>query len=531
MPGSSPTLRRSDRGRCARGGSPSAIAAADAHTSPPASRTSSARARSPTRCGGGSSPDPQRTPRLGRSATRSSARNQPAASAASRASASSANRQTSGLASSAWAAARRSGRTGSGTRARVGSASTKARNRSLPRSSSTNAWSAGGSIQPGGTRRSAWLILRGVARRQFVAARRASRPTRPSRRSLPQHELAGLGICLTGICLIRTCPTTPWPSARHRHPTPLLWVGNLPPTTHCQRTPLLRPQRLRARAVSVTFLRPEDDPNPSVEAGLRAFQPLGHEHLNRVGGARDQSVDVRLGLEAGKDVVRDRPMVTATRPADADPKPEEVLRTDRLRDRAQSVVSGEAASEPGLQPAPLEVDVVVGDEQRSRVDLEETCGRSDRAAGVVHVRLGLEERDSPLPQSRLGQAAGELRSERGSEPSGELVDDHPADVVPRQLVLATGIAQTSDEKIECRGVVAAPTEEAHYPSAVPGSPPEPASASPPVSGCASAAPSGASSPSGTSTPSGSSVTSASSGSTISVGIVTVARTVSSRSSR
>ena len=48
---------------------------ADALTRPPAARTSSARARSPTRCGGGSRPEPQLTPRLGRSATRSSPRN------------------------------------------------------------------------------------------------------------------------------------------------------------------------------------------------------------------------------------------------------------------------------------------------------------------------------------------------------------------------------------------------------------------------------------------------------------------------
>ena len=73
---------------------PSASAVADAQTSPPRASTSSARARSPTRCGGGSSPEPQRTPRLGSSATRSGPRNQPAASAASRASASSGSRQT-----------------------------------------------------------------------------------------------------------------------------------------------------------------------------------------------------------------------------------------------------------------------------------------------------------------------------------------------------------------------------------------------------------------------------------------------------
>ena len=98
MPGSSPGARRIGSGLAPGGGIASASAAADALTSPPAASTSSARARSPTRCGGGSSPEPQLTPRLGRSATWSSPRNQPAASATSRASASSGVRMTSGLA-------------------------------------------------------------------------------------------------------------------------------------------------------------------------------------------------------------------------------------------------------------------------------------------------------------------------------------------------------------------------------------------------------------------------------------------------
>ena len=55
--------RRIVSGRRLPGGTPSAAPSADAQTSPPAASTSSARARSPTRCGGGSSPLPQRTPR------------------------------------------------------------------------------------------------------------------------------------------------------------------------------------------------------------------------------------------------------------------------------------------------------------------------------------------------------------------------------------------------------------------------------------------------------------------------------------
>ena len=122
-------------GRTSGGGMPSASAAADAHTSPPAARTSSARARSPTRCGGGSSPEACETPRLGRSATRSRPRNHDAPSAASRASASSGRRTSSPRPSSSYSVASTSGSAASETRARAGRAFVKAWKRSLAASS------------------------------------------------------------------------------------------------------------------------------------------------------------------------------------------------------------------------------------------------------------------------------------------------------------------------------------------------------------------------------------------------------------
>ena len=45
-------------------------------------------------------------------------------------------------------------------------------------------------------------------------------------------------------------------------------------------------------------------------------------------------------------------------------------------------------------------------------------------------------------------------------PSSELVDDHPADVVPILRVLAPGVPEAGDEKIQRRAVLS-PTEEAH----------------------------------------------------------------------
>ena len=88
-----------------------------------------------------------------------------------------------------------------------------------------------------------------------------------------------------------------------------------------------------------------------------------------------------------------------------------------LRDRAQAVVPGEPAAERGLQPALLEVDVVVDDEHRLRRRLEEPRGGADRAARLVHVRLGLEEREPRAVEPHLRELAGELRAPRAAVPA------------------------------------------------------------------------------------------------------------------
>ncbi len=64
----------------------------------------------------------------------------------------------------------------------------------------------------------------------------------------------------------------------------------------------------------------------------------------------------------------------------------------RPRDRAQAVVAGETAAEPGLEAADVEIDLVVDDEQAVERRLVEGRGGLDRTAGVVHVRVGLEQR-------------------------------------------------------------------------------------------------------------------------------------------
>ena len=98
-----------------------------------------------------------------------------------------------------------------------------------------------------------------------------------------------------------------------------------------------------------------------------------------------------------------RTRVAPPRAADADAQAEEVLRAEVLRERAQAVVAGEPSPGPRLHPARLEVDVVVDDEHLLGLDLEEAHRRADRAAGVVHVRLRLQQREAQVAEADLRQ--------------------------------------------------------------------------------------------------------------------------------
>jgi hypothetical protein len=98
-----------------------------------------------------------------------------------------------------------------------------------------------------------------------------------------------------------------------------------------------------------------------------------------------------------------------------------------------------------LQPADGEIDVVVHDEERLGLDLEEAGGRGDRLARLVHVRLRLEQRDAALADARLRDAAVELRLPGAAVPPRQLVDDHPAGVVPVALVPAARVPEARDE--------------------------------------------------------------------------------------
>jgi hypothetical protein len=113
-----------------------------------------------------------------------------------------------------------------------------------------------------------------------------------------------------------------------------------------------------------------------------------------------------------------------------------------------------------LQPARLEIDVVVHDRDRVGRHLVEARRGPERVAREVHVGLRLEQSEPEIAEPDLAELAGELRAERAVVPACQLVDDHPAGVVPVARVLAARIAETDDEEIERRGALPS-TKEAH----------------------------------------------------------------------
>src|SRR5580765_56996 len=115
-----------------------------------------------------------------------------------------------------------------------------------------------------------------------------------------------------------------------------------------------------------------------VEPGLRALEAGGVERLDGVGRARHDRLPVVVRLEVGQDVVRERSPVAASRAADTDAEAEEVLRSEVLRDRAKAVVTAEAAALARLKPPEVEVALVVHDQDRVGLDLEEPRRGADR---------------------------------------------------------------------------------------------------------------------------------------------------------
>ena len=188
---------------------------------------------------------------------------------------------------------------------------------------------------------------------------------------------------------------------------------------------------------------------------------------------------------------------------------------------------GEPAAHLQLEPAELEVALVVHDEHLAGLELVEARRAADGAARLVHERLRLEQRDLVAVEPDLRELAGELRLPRAAVPARELVEHEVPDVVAVARVFAAGIAEADDEQIERRPLTAGP--QPHRGLALGGalvagglgrSSPSPSASAP-----SAASPS----PASIASASAASAASASSASMARVGAVSVATTVSGSS--
>jgi hypothetical protein len=101
----------------------------------------------------------------------------------------------------------------------------------------------------------------------------------------------------------------------------------------------------------------------------------------------------------------------------------------------------------------------VHDEHFARLELVEPGRATDRAAGLVHVGLRLQQRDLVAVEPDLRELSRELRAPRAAVAARELLDDEMADVVPVARVLAARVAEPDDEQVERRPLTTGP--EAH----------------------------------------------------------------------
>src|SRR5688572_7501594 len=266
---------------------------------------------------------------------------------------------------------------------------------------------------------------------------------------------------------------------------------------------------------------------------LRSADRLGHKQaLRLISRGVHELGDLLPALrEAAQYVRRDDLRVRRIGPSDPHPDPLEVGRPELALQRLQPVVPGQAASEPRLDGAEWEVDLVVDREHAVEVDAERAARRPDGAAGLVHVRLRDED-----PHARPAGAGAPVRVQpcvlllraREPPPAGELVRHLEADVVAGARVAVAGVTEPDDQPVDLPAAAMAEEAQDSSPPDSSGAPSAGASPSP-SAGASPSSPSGASigSPSSPTSSASSSI----SGSSISVGAVMVATIVSSGSSR
>ena len=191
---------------------------------------------------------------------------------------------------------------------------------------------------------------------------------------------------------------------------------------------------------------------------LRLFEADRNDRLDCVSSSIDDRSCVVLGNERGQHEVGDVAGIAPPGSTDPHPQAKEVGTAEPTRHRAEAVVPGETAAEAGLDAAEFEIDLIVDDEQALERHLVESGGGLHGAAGVVHVRVRLEKRETPFGYANLGKMTTELALERPAVTTCELFDDHEADVVAVTLVPPTRVPEPDDEQVERRGRLAS-TEE------------------------------------------------------------------------
>src|SRR5205807_4014634 len=127
-----------------------------------------------------------------------------------------------------------------------------------------------------------------------------------------------------------------------------------------------------------------------------------------------------------------------------------------LDDRPQSVVTTEPAADLQLEPAELEIALVVDHEHLAGLELVEARRCAHGAPRLVHERLGLQQRDLVAVEADLGKLSRELRARGAAVPACELVGDEIADVVAVARVLAPGVPEPDDEQVERRPLATGP---------------------------------------------------------------------------
>ena len=119
---------------------------------------------------------------------------------------------------------------------------------------------------------------------------------------------------------------------------------------------------------------------------------------------------------------------------------------EMLVDRAQSVMTGKAATPANLHLEGREIELVMEDGQRIGLELVEPQRLTDRAAAFVHEGGGLQQQDLLPADPPFPDPALELLL-HGAEIMrfGNDVARHEADIVPVERVARSGIAEAGPD--------------------------------------------------------------------------------------